>query len=194
MTSLYGALQRARQGGYDVALPAGADGGAPRPRARRWPPARRAPAPSRSSSRRSLPPCGRCSTQAAARSSSSSPRRPVRGPLAIQIAREFALLGGDHRAAPYFADRRRPQRPGKTARYFDSDTARGLVDGNWVGFEEADLAASRSRARRCRSPASVERSATAPADAVTLKGALRAAPRPSSSLSSSIARRSSAAE
>jgi Mrp family chromosome partitioning ATPase len=54
------------------------------------------------------------------------------------IAREFAMLAattGRRRTLLLDAVRGNPQ----TARYFDCDTARGLIDGIWIGLEEPDL-------------------------------------------------------
>jgi Mrp family chromosome partitioning ATPase len=54
------------------------------------------------------------------------------------IAREFALLAattGRRRALLIDAARGDPQ----TACHFGCDTSRGLVDGIWIGFDEADL-------------------------------------------------------
>jgi Mrp family chromosome partitioning ATPase len=84
------------------------------------------------------------------------------------IAREFALLAattGRRRCLLIDAARGDPQ----TARYFGCDTSRGLVDGLWVGFEEADLrqqVAGTSLSVACL----VGERSIGPADAVTLSG------------------------
>ena len=84
------------------------------------------------------------------------------------IAREFALLAatsGRRRTLLIDAARRDLQ----TARYFNCDTARGLIDGIWIGYEEADLrrvVPGTSLSVACL----VGERSNAPADAVTLSG------------------------
>jgi Mrp family chromosome partitioning ATPase len=53
------------------------------------------------------------------------------------IAREFALLAGTTgRRRTLLIDATRDL---ETARFFECDTARGLVDGVWIGYDEASL-------------------------------------------------------
>jgi protein-tyrosine kinase len=59
------------------------------------------------------------------------------GEGASTMAREFALLAGTTgRRRTLLIDATRDRR---TARHFDCDTSHGLVDGLWVGFDEAEL-------------------------------------------------------
>lgn len=82
------------------------------------------------------------------------------------IAREFALLAatsGRRRTLLIDAARHDPQ----TARFFGCDTARGLIDGIWIGYDEADLrrpVPGTSLSVACL----VGERGNAPADAVTL--------------------------
>jgi Mrp family chromosome partitioning ATPase len=84
------------------------------------------------------------------------------------IAREFALLAattGRRRTLLIDAARRDPE----TARFFNCDTAHGLVDGIWIGHDQADLqrlVPGTSLSVACL----VGAHGNAPADAVTLSG------------------------
>ena len=84
------------------------------------------------------------------------------------IAREFALLAattGRRRTLLIDAVRGNPD----TARFFSCDTARGLIDGIWIGYDEADLQTpipGTSLSVACL----VGARGNAPADAVTLSG------------------------
>jgi Mrp family chromosome partitioning ATPase len=131
MTSVYDALQRVRQGGRDLALPG--ERPAPGPERR---PVTRAPGPI-----------------AAELTPLLAAVRPLldRGKGAVvhfvaasagegtsTIAREFAMLAattGRRRTLLLDAVRGNLQ----TARYFECDTARGLIDGIWMGIAEPDL-------------------------------------------------------
>lgn len=84
------------------------------------------------------------------------------------IAREFALLAGTsgrRRTLLIDAARRDPE----TARFFNCNTAHGLVDGIWIGHDQADLqrvVPGTSLSVACL----VGAHGNAPADAVTLSG------------------------
>jgi Mrp family chromosome partitioning ATPase len=84
------------------------------------------------------------------------------------IAREFALLAatsGRRRTLLIDAARRDPE----TARFFNCNTAHGLVDGIWIGHDQADLqrlVPGTSLSVACL----VGAHGNAPADAVTLRG------------------------
>jgi len=161
VTSLYDALQRARQGGYDIALPG--------ERAARGPEPPRTPARAPGPVAIELTPL-----LAAVRPLLDGARGAIvqfvataAGEGTSTIAREFALLAATtgHRRT-LLIDGARGNR--QTARYFDSDTARGLLDGNWIGFDEADLQRSVSGTSLSVMCLFGERSNN-PADAVTLK-------------------------
>jgi Mrp family chromosome partitioning ATPase len=83
-------------------------------------------------------------------------------------AREFALLAatsGRRRTLLIDAARRNPD----TARFFNCDTARGLIDGIWIGYDQASLQRTvqgTSLSVACL----VGERGNAPADAVTLSG------------------------
>lgn len=132
MTGVFEALQRVRQGGYDRVLPA--------ERVRRTAdlqaaPITRAPGP--------------IAVELAPLLSAVRPLLDGNGAVlhfvataagegASTIAREFALLAattGRRRTLLVDAARHHPQ----TARYFDCDTSRGLIDGAWIGYDEAEL-------------------------------------------------------
>ena len=131
MSGVYEALQRVRQGGADRALP-----GERPARGPEQPPITRKPSPI-----------------AVELTPLLSAVRPLldgnRGALlhfvattsgegTSTITREFALLAatsGRRRTLLIDAARRDPQ----TARYFDCDVSRGLIDGIWIGYDEADL-------------------------------------------------------
>lgn len=84
------------------------------------------------------------------------------------IAREFALLAGTTgRRRTLLIDAAR--RDLTTARFFNCDTARGLIDGIWIGYDEVGLrgeVAGTSLSVACL----VGERGNAPADAVTLSG------------------------
>jgi Mrp family chromosome partitioning ATPase len=90
------------------------------------------------------------------------------GEGASTIAREFALLAattGRRRTLLIDGVRGDPD----TARFFSCDTARGLIDGIWIGFDEAEL--RRQVPGTALSVAClVGARGNAPADAVTLSG------------------------
>jgi protein-tyrosine kinase len=131
MTSIYDALQRARQGGRTLTLPG----------------ERTAPRPVPAAVTRAPGPIGVELTPllAAIRPLLDGRKGAVvhfvavaQGEGTSTIAREFALLAsttGRRRTLLIDAVRGNPQ----TARYFDGDTSRGLIDGIWVGFDETDL-------------------------------------------------------
>ncbi|HXO03874.1 MAG TPA: hypothetical protein VN900_17550 [Stellaceae bacterium] len=160
MTGVYEALQRVRQGGHDRVLPAERSArGAELP-----------PAPTRTPG----PIAGELTPLLSA-------VRPLfdgtKGALlhfvaaasgegTSTIAREFALLAatnGRRRTLLIDGARGDPQ----TARYFNCDTSRGLIDGIWIGYDEADL--QRQVPGTALSVACLVGSrGNAPADAVTL--------------------------
>lgn len=131
MTSVYDALQRVRQGGRDLAPPSQAPTPAPE-----WRPVTRAPGPIAAELTPLL---------AAVRPLLDGGRGAVvhfvaaaAGEGTSTIAREFAMLAattGRRRTLLLDAVRGNPQ----TARYFECDTSRGLVDGIWIGIDETDL-------------------------------------------------------
>jgi Mrp family chromosome partitioning ATPase len=133
MTSVYDALQRVRQGGRDLTLP-GERPVAPLSSERR--PVTRAPGPIAGELTPLL---------AAVRPLLDGGKGAVVhfvaaavGEGTSTIAREFAMLAattGQRRTLLLDAARGDLQ----TARYFECDTSRGLVDGIWLGAEEADL-------------------------------------------------------
>ena len=131
-TSVYDALQRVRQGGRDVASPGERQVFEPeRPR-----PVTRAPGPIAAELTPLL---------AAVRPLLDGGRGAVvhvvaatAGEGTSTIAREFAMLAattGRRRTLLLDADRGTLQ----NARYFECDTSRGLVDGIWIGVDEAEL-------------------------------------------------------
>ena len=164
MSGVYEALQRVRQGGYDRALP----GERPdRPAALQpTPTITRTPGPIAveltpllSSVRPLLD-----GTKGAVLHFVGA----ASGEGTSTIAREFALLAGTtgrRRTLLIDGARRDPQ----TARYFECDISRGLIDGIWIGYDEADLrrqVAGTSLSVACL----VGERGNAPADAVTLSG------------------------
>jgi len=84
------------------------------------------------------------------------------------IAREFALLAATSgRRRTLLIDAVRHDL--ETARFFNCDTSRGLIDGIWIGYEQADLqrvVPGTSLSVACL----VGGRGNAPADAVTLSG------------------------
>lgn len=161
MTGVYEALQRVRQGGNAPALP-----GERVARLSNEPPITRSPGPIAVeltpllSAVRPLLDSGRGAVlhfvSAAAGEGTST------------IAREFALLAGTsgrRHTLLIDASRRNPD----TARHFNCDTARGLVDGIWIGYDQAS--AQRTVQGTTLSVAClVGERGNAPADAVTLSG------------------------
>jgi Mrp family chromosome partitioning ATPase len=133
MTSVYDALQRVRQGGRDLTLPGDRPLAplSPEPR-----PVNRAPGPIAAELTPLL---------AAVRPLLDGGKGAVvhfvaaaAGEGTSTIAREFAMLAattGQRRTLLLDAARGSLQ----TARYFECDTSRGLVDGIWIGTEEAEL-------------------------------------------------------
>jgi Mrp family chromosome partitioning ATPase len=131
MTSIYDALQRARQSGYDLALP-----GERTARPNAAPEVTRTPGPIAVELTPLL---------AAIRPLLDDEKGAVlhfvaaaAGEGTSTIAREFALLAattGRRRTLLIDAVRGDLQ----TARYFECDTARGLVDGIWIGINETNL-------------------------------------------------------
>jgi Mrp family chromosome partitioning ATPase len=159
MSSVYDALQRARQGGYDLALPGERSGRpaggqqitrAPGPIAVELTPLLAAVRPLLDDTKGAV-----LHFVAAAGGEGTS-----------TIAREFALLAattGRRRTLLLDAARGDLQ----TARYFECDTARGLIDGIWIGYDEADLRRSVPGTSLSVACLVGERS-NGPADAVTL--------------------------
>lgn len=157
MTGVYEALQRVRQGGHAPVMRGD--------RASRGelPPATRSPGPIAVELTPLL---------AAVRPLLDGERGAVlhfvataSGEGASTIAREFALLAatsGRRRTLLIDAARRGPD----TARFFNCDTSRGLVDGIWIGAEQGDLqqVPGTSLSVACL----VGERGNAPADAVTL--------------------------
>jgi Mrp family chromosome partitioning ATPase len=133
MTSIYDALQRVRQGGGGPAL---AVPGQRLTRAPVQPQITRAPGPIAVELTPLL---------AAVRPLLDGTKGAVvhfvaaaSGEGTSTIAREFALLAGTTgRRRTLLVDGARGNL--QTARYFNCDTSRGLIDGIWVGFDEADL-------------------------------------------------------
>ncbi|HWB49560.1 MAG TPA: hypothetical protein VG651_10655 [Stellaceae bacterium] len=133
MVGVYEALQRVRQGGYDRTLPGER---AARPAAEPLPAITRAPGPVAveltpllSAVRPLLDGDKGAIVQIVA---------AARGEGTSTIAREFALLAattGRRRTLLVDAVRREPQ----TARHFGCDVTRGLVDGVWIGHDDANL-------------------------------------------------------
>ena len=130
MSGVYEALQRVRQGGHDRVLPA------ERIERDLPPPPTRSPGPIAAELTPLL---------SAVRPLLDGAKGAVlhvvataRGEGTSTIAREFALLAGTtgrRRTLLIDAVRHDPQ----TARYFDCDISRGLVDGAWIGVDEAVL-------------------------------------------------------
>jgi Mrp family chromosome partitioning ATPase len=90
------------------------------------------------------------------------------GEGASTIAREFALLAATTgRRRCLLIDAARGDLD--TARYFNCDTSRGLVDGIWIGFDEADLQ-RRVPGTSLSVACLVGERGNGPADAVTLSG------------------------
>jgi len=161
VTSVYDALQRARQSGNDRAL----SGEAPERGPGQLQPAR-APGPIAVELTPLL---------AAVRPLLDGTRGAVlhfvaaaEGEGTSTIAREFALLAATTgRRRCLLIDAARGDL--RTARHFNCDTSRGLVDGIWIGFDEADLqhqVPGTSLSVACL----VGERGNGPADAVTLSG------------------------
>ena len=160
VTGVYEALQRVRQGGYDRVPPAERPG-----RGAELPPApTRAPGPIAVE----LTP-----VLSAIRPLLDSAKGAVlhfvaaaEGEGTSTIAREFALLAatsGRRRTLLIDAVRGDLQ----TARFFNCNTARGLIDGVWIGYDETDLRQAVPGTMLSVSCLVGERG-NAPADAVTL--------------------------
>jgi Mrp family chromosome partitioning ATPase len=159
MSSVYEALQRARHLGDNRALP-----GTPLPRGPELPPPARTPGPIAveltpllSAVRPLLD-----DTQGAVLHFVAA----ASGEGTSTIAREFALLAATTgRRHTLLIDAVRGDL--QTARYFECDTSRGLIDGIWIGYDEADLQRSipgTSLSVACL----VGERGNGPADAVTL--------------------------
>ena len=161
MTGIYDALQRARQGGREVTLP-----GEQSARGPGQPQPARAPGPIAVELTPLL---------AAVRPLLEGMRGAVlhfvaaaEGEGTSTVAREFALLAATTgRRRCLLIDAARGEL--RTARYFNCDTSRGLVDGIWIGFDETDL--------QCQVPGTslsvaclVGERGNGPPDAVTLSG------------------------
>jgi len=161
VTGVYEALQRVRQGGYDRVLP-----GERLARGLEPPPPTRAPGPIAVELTPLL---------SAVRPLLDGTKGAVlhfvaaaAGEGTSTIAREFALLAAT-------SGRRRTllidgvRRGLHSARFFNCDTSRGLIDGIWIGYDEADLRRAvpgTSLSVACL----VGERGNAPADAVTLSG------------------------
>lgn len=132
MTSVYDALQRVRQGGRDLMLAGGSPGlGSERP------PVTRAPGPIAAELTPLLaavrPLLDHHRKGAVVHIVATSP-----GEGTSTIAREFAMLAATTgRRRTLLLDAVRGDL--KTARYFECDTSRGLIDGIWIGVDEAEL-------------------------------------------------------
>lgn len=161
MTGVYEALQRVRQGGHAPVLP-----GERPARLSNEPLPTRQPGPIA---------VELTSLLAAIRPLLDSDRGAVLhfvaaagGEGTSTIAREFALLAatsGRRRTLLIDAARRDPE----TARFFNCNTAHGLIDGIWIGHDQADLqrvVPGTSLSVACL----VGAHGNAPADAVTLSG------------------------
>ena len=131
MSGVYEALQRVRQGGQGRMLP----GERPSRGTEPAPPAARSPGPAAAELTPLL---------AAVRPLLDGKGAVLHfvaaalGEGTSTIAREFALLAGTtgrRRTLLIDAVRRDPQ----TARHFNCDVTRGLIDGAWIGQEEADM-------------------------------------------------------
>ena len=161
MSGVYEALQRVRQGGYDRAPP----------------PERVAQLPAQPQVIRTPGPIAVELTPllAAIRPLLDNQKGAVLhfvaatpGEGTSTIASEFALLAATTgRRRTLLIDGVRGDL--QTARYFECDTSRGLVDGIWIGFNEADLQHSISGTSLTVACLVGERG-NAPADTVTLSG------------------------
>jgi Mrp family chromosome partitioning ATPase len=129
--SVYDALQRARQGGYDLAVPGERSGREPGE-----PQITRTPGPiavELTPLLAAIRPLLDDAKGAVLHFVAAAP-----GEGTSTIAREFALL------AATTGRRRTLLLDGvygdlQTARFFECDTARGLIDGIWIGYDEAEL-------------------------------------------------------
>lgn len=138
MTSVYDALQRVRQGGHERTQPA----------------VRPPPSPAQPPMRAPQPLAARMPGPVAAELTPllAAVRPLLDGATGVvlhfvaaaagegtsTIAREFALLAASTgRRRTLLIDGARGDM--QTARFFGCDTARGLVDGMWIGFDEANL-------------------------------------------------------
>lgn len=132
MTSVYDALQRVRQASRDLTLPGERPVAPPSPERR---PVTRAPGPIAAELTPLL---------AAVRPLLAAGKGAVvhfvaaaTGEGTSTIAREFAMLAATTgRRRTLLLDAARGSL--ETARYFDCDTSRGLIDGVWIGAEEAE--------------------------------------------------------
>jgi protein-tyrosine kinase len=161
VSGVYEALQRVRQGGSDLVLPGERpSGGAEQP------PIARAPGPIAVELTPLL---------SAVRPLLGGARGAVlhfvaaaAGEGTSTIAREFALLAATTgRRRTLLIDGARHDL--QTARFFNCDTSRGLIDGIWIGYNEADLqrpVTGTSLSVACL----VGARGNAPADVVTLSG------------------------
>ncbi|MBV9554849.1 MAG: hypothetical protein JO032_18875 [Alphaproteobacteria bacterium] len=132
MTSIYDALQRARQGAGQDGRPLPGEAGARRPSE---------PLPGRGP--------GPLAAELTPLLAAVRPLLETRGAVlhfvaaaagegTSRVAREFALLAATTgRRRTLLIDAVRGER--STARHFKCDVARGLVDGAWIGFEESEL-------------------------------------------------------
>jgi Mrp family chromosome partitioning ATPase len=159
VSSVYEALQRVRQGGYDRTLP-----GEPLPRGTEQLPITRAPGPiavELTPVLSAVRPLLDGTKGAVLHFVAAAP-----GEGTSTIAREFALLAGTTgRRRTLLIDAAR--RDMQTARFFECDTSRGLIDGVWIGYDEANLqkpVAGTSLSVACL----VGTRGNAPADTVTL--------------------------
>ena len=161
VSGVYEALQRARQGGSDRILPGERSAPVPEP-----PPATRAPGPIAVELTPLL---------AAVRPLLDGTKGAIlhfvaaaAGEGTSTIAREFALLAATSgRRRTLLIDAARGDL--QTARHFNCDTSRGMIDGIWIGYDEADLrrpVTGTSLSVACL----VGERGNAPADAVTLSG------------------------
>jgi Mrp family chromosome partitioning ATPase len=133
VSSVYEALQRVRQGGYDRALP----GERPPAHVPEPPPAiTRVPGPIAGELTpllSAIRPLLDGTKGAMVHFVAAAP-----GEGTSTIAREFALLAGTvgrRRTLLIDGASRDPQ----TARFFDCDVSRGLIDGQWIGYDDAAL-------------------------------------------------------
>jgi Mrp family chromosome partitioning ATPase len=131
MTSVYEALQRVRQAGRDVELPGERAALAPL-----QPQITRAPGPVATELTPLLATIRPLLDGAKGAIIHVAAATPGEG--TSTIAREFALLAattGRRRTLLVDAVRGNPE----TARYFECDTSRGLIDGTWIGFDGAEM-------------------------------------------------------
>lgn len=138
LTSVYDALQRVRQASHDRAQPTAPLTGdpAPAPQQQQQPLPARAPGPVAAELTPLL---------AAVRPLLDGATGTVlhfvaaaAGEGTSTVAREFALLAATTgRRRTLLIDGARGDL--QTARYFGCDTSRGLIDGIWIGFDEANL-------------------------------------------------------